>query len=82
MSLNPSEDIPKETHKKISQFIRIESGRGVAIINGKKYILKDDYKKLNGKLFIGVTSFYSDLLLISKNINKISASIEFLVCST
>ena len=41
MSLKPGEDIPKETHKKISQFIRIESGKGHAIIDGKKYILKD-----------------------------------------
>ena len=40
----------------------------VSYLNNKrleKYILKDDYKKLNGKLFVGVTSFYGELVLIS-----------------
>lgn len=41
MSLNPGEDIPLEIHKQTTQFIRIESGYGQAIINKKKYILKD-----------------------------------------
>ena len=41
MSLKPGEDIPKETHNKISQFIRVEKCKGVAIINNKKYKLKD-----------------------------------------
>jgi len=41
MSLKPSEDIPKEIHSKISQFIRVEKGKGIAIINNKKYKLKD-----------------------------------------
>ena len=33
MSLNPKEDIPWEIHEKVSQFIRVESGTGVIIIN-------------------------------------------------
>ena len=41
MSLKPGEDIPKETHNKISQFFRVEKGKGLAIINNKKYKLKD-----------------------------------------
>ena len=41
MSLNPDENIPEEIHPIISQFMRIESGRGQAIINNKKYMLKD-----------------------------------------
>jgi len=32
----------------------------------QKFILKDDYKKLNGKLFIGLTSFYGDFILMSE----------------
>ncbi|MCB9809191.1 cupin domain-containing protein [Candidatus Nomurabacteria bacterium] len=34
MSLEPGEDIGKEVHKTIDQFIRIESGMGAAFING------------------------------------------------
>ena len=41
MSLIPGEDIPKELHNDVSQFFRIESGKGVAIIDGKRYNLKD-----------------------------------------
>ena len=41
MSLIPGEDIPTEIHNNISQFFRIEKGRGVAIIDDKRYILKD-----------------------------------------
>jgi len=33
-------DIGEEVHKGITQFIRIESGEGVAIIDGKKYPLR------------------------------------------
>lgn len=40
MSLNPGEDIPEEIHKG-SQFIRVEAGKGFAIIGGKKKLLKD-----------------------------------------
>ena len=41
MSLNVGEDIPKEIHKRVTQFIRIEQGTGVAVINNKKYKIKD-----------------------------------------
>lgn len=34
MSLNPSEDIGMETHENLDQFIKIEQGEGVAILNG------------------------------------------------
>ena len=37
MSLNPGEDIPKEIHKDVSQFIKIEQGEGEIIVNTKKY---------------------------------------------
>jgi len=43
MSLNVGEDIPMEIHPTISQFIRVESGRGYAMIDGKKYTLKNGY---------------------------------------
>ena len=42
MNLKPNENIPKETHKTTDQFIRIEEGNGVAILNGKKFILSKD----------------------------------------
>ena len=41
MSLEPGEDISKEIHPDISQFIRIEAGQGKAVINGKEYKLED-----------------------------------------
>jgi mannose-6-phosphate isomerase-like protein (cupin superfamily) len=41
MSLNVGEDIPEEIHNNVSQFFRIESGNGYALINNKKYKLKD-----------------------------------------
>lgn len=41
MHVPTGEDIPKETHKGITQFIRVESGRGVAYIKNKRYNLKD-----------------------------------------
>jgi len=40
MSLKPGEDIPVETHNNVTQFIRIESGNGIAIIKNKKIPLK------------------------------------------
>lgn len=42
MSLNPGEDIGKEVHDTIDQFIRIESGSGVAYINGVEMSVEDD----------------------------------------
>lgn len=41
MSIQPQDDIPLETHDDITQFIRIESGKGLAIIGSKTYELKD-----------------------------------------
>lgn len=40
MSLEPGEDIPMETHNG-SQFIRFEKGKGLAIIDGEEYDLRD-----------------------------------------
>ena len=42
MSLEPGEDIGKEIHEGIDQFIRIESGSGLAFINGIETQIKDD----------------------------------------
>lgn len=41
MSLKPLEDIGMETHRGVDQFIRIEKGHGVVILNGKKMEIKD-----------------------------------------
>ena len=40
MSLKPGEDIGLETHQ-LDQFIRVEAGRGTAVLNGAKYPLED-----------------------------------------
>lgn len=42
MSLEPGEDIGKEVHNTIDQFIRIESGSGIAYINGIETTVADD----------------------------------------
>jgi len=42
MSIRPGEEIGEEVHPNISQFIRVESGEGMVIANGKEYALKDD----------------------------------------
>jgi mannose-6-phosphate isomerase-like protein (cupin superfamily) len=42
MSINPGDNIPMEVHKEHDQFLRIEEGEGVAIINGIEYKLKND----------------------------------------
>ena len=41
MTLQPGEEIGRETHEEHDQFIRIESGSGAAILNGKKHRLGD-----------------------------------------
>jgi len=41
MSILPKEEIGMEKHEYVTQFIRIESGIGKAIINNIKYLLKD-----------------------------------------
>lgn len=46
MSLNMGESIPMETHPKTSQFVRIESGRGILKVRKKRIRLHD------GKAFV------------------------------
>jgi len=41
MTLKPGEDIGKETHDDIDQFVRVEAGKGKAVIDGKEHALKD-----------------------------------------
>ena len=41
MSLKPGEEIGMETHDGIDQFIRVEAGRGVAMLDGKEHELAD-----------------------------------------
>ncbi len=42
MSLNVGEDIPLEVHNHIDQFIRIEHGEALVIIDEEKFNLADD----------------------------------------
>ena len=42
MSLKPAEDIPKETHHHIDQFIRVEKGHAKIIVGDKTFSLKSD----------------------------------------
>ena len=46
MSIRPGEEIGSETHKKTSQFIRVESGKGQAIISRKIHKLNKDFAVL------------------------------------
>src|SRR5690349_6231170 len=39
MSLKAGEDIGSETHPATDQFIRVESGRGVSVLDGKEHAL-------------------------------------------
>lgn len=41
MSVNPGESIPWETHKHASQFVRVESGQGVAMTRRRRVRLRD-----------------------------------------
>lgn len=41
MSLKGGEEIGLETHDSVDQFFRFESGKGEALIDGKKYEVKD-----------------------------------------
>lgn len=41
MSIEPGEEIGTETHDGVDQFIRIEAGRGKAVLNGKTHELHD-----------------------------------------
>jgi mannose-6-phosphate isomerase-like protein (cupin superfamily) len=40
MSLKPKQEIGMEVHNDTSQFIRVEEGKGIAYISGRKYMLK------------------------------------------
>jgi len=42
MSLNPKEDIGEEVHE-VDQFIRVEEGKGKAILDGEEHPLEDDW---------------------------------------
>lgn len=41
MALSPNEDIGMEIHSDHDQFIRIESGSGIVVLNGVKSAIKD-----------------------------------------
>ena len=41
MALQAGEDIGMETHSDVDQFIRIEAGQGMAILNGAEHDLED-----------------------------------------
>lgn len=41
MSLAPGETIPSEVHRQTTQFVRVESGTGRCIVDGKEYALHD-----------------------------------------
>lgn len=41
MSIPPKEDIGEEVHEIVDQFIRIESGSGIAVLDGQKIPLQD-----------------------------------------
>jgi mannose-6-phosphate isomerase-like protein (cupin superfamily) len=41
MTLRPGEEIGRETHEGHDQFIRVESGTGSVVLNGKKHELED-----------------------------------------
>lgn len=43
MSLQPSEEIGMEVHQEVDQFIRIEEGEGLALLNGEETRLEDDF---------------------------------------
>lgn len=42
MALKPGEDIGMEVHHKVDQFLRIEKGKGRAILNGEEYEISDN----------------------------------------
>jgi mannose-6-phosphate isomerase-like protein (cupin superfamily) len=41
MTLQPGEEIGREIHRGHDQFLRIEAGTGVALLNGKEHVLGD-----------------------------------------
>lgn len=43
MCLQPNEEIGIEVHEIVDQFIRVEEGKGKAILNGEEHILSDGF---------------------------------------
>ena len=41
MTLQPGDEIGEETHEEHDQFIRVEAGVGVAVLNGERHVLND-----------------------------------------
>lgn len=41
MNLLPGEEIGVETHADVDQFLRIEGGKGKAILNGEEFVIND-----------------------------------------
>lgn len=41
MHLLPKEDIGFEVHEIVDQFLRIEQGEGIVILNGEEHVIKD-----------------------------------------
>lgn len=41
MTLQPGEEIGLETHEEHDQFIRVEAGTGIVVLNGKEHPLED-----------------------------------------
>ncbi|MDP4007512.1 MAG: cupin domain-containing protein [bacterium] len=41
MSLLPKEDIGQEVHENLDQFIRVESGKGTAVLEGERFFIED-----------------------------------------
>jgi mannose-6-phosphate isomerase-like protein (cupin superfamily) len=41
MTLQPGEEIGEETHDEIDQFLRVEAGEGVAVLDGEEIYLED-----------------------------------------
>lgn len=63
MSLSPHQEIGMEVHPDISQFIRVEAGKGMAIINDKRYLLK------NGSAVIIPQGSYHNIINTSKEVD-------------
>lgn len=61
MSLEPGEEIGREKHSGITQFIRIEKGKGLAEVGSKRYRLKD------GDCIIIPSGKYHNIINTGKN---------------
>ena len=69
MSLKPKEEIGMEIHKTIDQFIRIEQGKGLAIIGKGEKVKKI---KLEKEHFITIPSnTYHNIINVGKNCLKL-----------